>query len=310
VTDLALLGATGAIGKSVVAALTARNTPFRLIGRSLEKMQAEFGAHKLASFAAWNPDDQSLQQAFAGITTVVSMIGVPYDRFALHPQLMKQTVAAAKAAGVKRLLLIGTLYVFGKPQSPRIAETHPRAPHTFKGRVRKEQEDILMNSGLEAAVLRLPDFYGPGVEASMLHDVFAAAVEKRKANVIGPLGKPHEFVFVPDVGPVVAALLDAPGAFGKAWNLGGAGTITQYEAASLAFGGKPRLRSANKFLLRLMGLFNPFLRELVEMYYLMTDPLIVDDGALTKLLGGIAKTPYRQGIALCVAAEQRKRRQA
>jgi nucleoside-diphosphate-sugar epimerase len=309
VTGLALLGATGAIGKSVVAALSERNTPFRLIGRSLEKMQAEFGSNPLASFAAWSPDDHNLQQALTGITTVVSMIGVPYDKFELHPQLMKTIVAAAKAAGVRRLLLIGTLYVFGRAQTPRIAETHPRSPHTYKGRMRKEQEDILLRSGLEAAVLRLPDFYGPGVAASMLHDVFVAAVEKRTANVVGPLDTPHEFVFVPDVGPVVAALLEAPGAFGKAWNLGGAGTITQYEAAEIAFGGKPRLRSANKFLLRLMGLFNPFLRELVEMYYLMTDPLIVDDAALTKLLGGIAKTPYRQGIALCVA-EQRKRRPA
>ena len=32
---------------------------------------------------------------------------------------------------------------------------------------------------------------------------------------------------------------------------------------------KPRLRVAGKFMLRILGLFNPFLREVVEMHYLV-----------------------------------------
>jgi hypothetical protein len=38
------------------------------------------------------------------------------------------------------------------------------------------------------------------------------------------------------------------------------------------------------------------MRELVEMNYLMTEPLVLDDSALTKLIGPIAKTPYEEGI--------------
>lgn len=43
-----------------------------------------------------------------------------------------------------------------------------------------------------------------------------------------------------------------------------------------------------------MGLFDSFLKEFVEMHYLMTDPLIVDVFALQQLLGGITKTPYSE----------------
>jgi hypothetical protein len=46
-----------------------------------------------------------------------------------------------------------------------------------------------------------------------------------------------------------------------------------------------------------IGLFNPLMRELVEMNYLMTEPLIVDDTALANLLGPIEKTSYRDGVA-------------
>ena len=60
--------------------------------------------------------------------------------------------------------------------------------------------------------------------------------------------------------------------------------------------------AAGKTMLRLLGLFDPFLREFVEMHYLLTDPLIVDDAALQKLLGTISKTSYREGVRQSLAA--------
>ena len=299
-----LLGATGAIGKSVAAALTAQATSFRAIGRGEAGLKTVYDGNPLADCVVWNPDDPaSIRRAFSGVSTLVYLLGVPYNQFGLHPVLMKRTIEAAVDTGVARMLLIGTLYVFGRARTKQITEDHPREPHTFKGRMRKAQEDLLMEADaagkLRASVLRLPDFYGPDVEGSLLRDLFLAAAEgRRRANMIGPLDTPHEFVFVPDVGPVVANMLRTEGAFGRRWNLGGAGAITERELAKMAFGDKrPRYRVVGKTTLRLLGLFNPFMREMVEMNYLMTDPLIVDDTALTRLLGHIDKTPYREGVA-------------
>ena len=63
-----------------------------------------------------------------------------------------------------------------------------------------------------------------------------------------------------------------------------------------------KLRVVGKTMLRLIGLFNPFMREMVEMNYLMTEPLIMDDSALQRLIGPIRKTPYAQGIRQTLAA--------
>jgi hypothetical protein len=49
-------------------------------------------------------------------------------------------------------------------------------------------------------------------------------------------------------------------------------------------------------MLRLLGLFNPLLREVVEMHYLCTTPVIMDDSALHSLLGTVRKTSYDDGI--------------
>jgi nucleoside-diphosphate-sugar epimerase len=298
---IALVGATGATGKSVADALRKQGRPYRVIGRSQSALQKTFGDDPLAEIVTWDPDDeQTIRQALKGVSVIVYMVGVLYTDFRLHPIIMRRVLDAAIAENVDRLLHIGTLYVFGRPQTERIAEDHPREPHTFKGRKRKEQEDMVLaahtTGKMKTTVLRLPDFYGPGVERSLLSDLFLAVKQNRRAKMFGPVDRPHEFVFVPDVGPVVVKLLDTPAAFGRTWNLGGAGATTQLELARMAFGGPPRYMAAGKMTLRLLGLFDPFLREFVEMNYLMTDPLIVDDSALHQLLGDIKKTPYSEGV--------------
>ncbi len=158
---------------------------------------------------------------------------------------------------------------------------------------------------IRATVLRLPDFYGPDVDKSFLYNAFKAATDGSAAEMAGPLDKPHEYVFVPDVGPVVARLAATPAAFGKIWHLAGAGVTSQQELVreiEEQSGKKLRLRVAGKTLLRLIGLFKPFMREMVEMHYLLTDPVILDDSALQKLIGPVHKTPYREGVRLTLAA--------
>jgi nucleoside-diphosphate-sugar epimerase len=128
--------------------------------------------------------------------------------------------------------------------------------------------------------------------------------------MVGPIDTPHEFVFVPDVGPVAAALLDQPQAWGRAWNLAGFAPITQRRLAEIAFqlaGTKPRLRVAGKNTLRLLGLFNPFMRELVEMHYLLTTPVLMDDSVLRGLLGNMPKTTYEEGLRLSIEAERQQK---
>ncbi|MFG1363366.1 NAD-dependent epimerase/dehydratase family protein [Xanthobacter versatilis] len=328
---IGLVGATGSIGASIAAALGDAGTPFAAIGRSLAGLTRAFAARPQAALRTcdpelrtWNQDDPAtIRGAFRGLDTLVYMVGVPYDAFHLHPRLMARTVEAAAAEGVSRLLLIGTAYPFGRPQAALVDESHPRTPHTFKGQMRKAQEDVLMEADaagvIRATILRLPDFYGPGVERSFLADIFAAAAEGRRAKVVGPIDRPHQFVFVPDVGPVVRTLLATDAAFGRTFNLGGAGTISVREVAERAFAlanarpnAKPRLMVANKTMLRLAGLFDPVMRELVEMNYLMTTPVIMDDTALEALIGPVAKTSYADGIArtIAVATAARSRQAA
>lgn len=271
-------------------------------------MKAAYGHDSLAEIVTWDPEDpESIGRAAENVETLIYLVGVPYTDFHLHPILLRRTLDAAIAVGVRKVVLIGTLYPFGRAKFPAVNEDHPREPHTFKGRMRKEQEDVLMaadaSGGIQGTILRLPDFYGPGVERSFLDGLFSAIKTGKRAQMIGPIDRPHEFVFVPDVGPVVLKLAMNPAAYGRAWNLGGAGAITQRDFSDRAFaaaGKKARRIVAGKWMVRAVGLIDPFMRELVEMRYLLTDPLFMDDRALQRLIGPIEKTSYDEGIRRCL----------
>ena len=69
--------------------------------------------------------------------------------------------------------------------------------------------------------------------------------------------------------------------------------------------GRPlKRRIAGKTMLRVMGWFVPFMRELVEMHYLQTDPVLMDDSALQALIGPIHKTPYEEGVRQMLAPQR------
>jgi nucleoside-diphosphate-sugar epimerase len=307
-----LFGGAGAIGGSIGHALRAAGGQYRVVGRSRDALQAQFGKDRLAEIVTWNPDNpSSVRAACRGIDSIVYLVGVDYWKFELHPRLMKQTLEGAIAEGVAHLLLIGTVYPYGRPRTPRVSEDHPREPHTFKGRMRKAQEDLLLEADaagrVKGCVLRLPDFYGPGVDKSFIHGAIVAAVEGGTANMIGPIDKPHEFVFVPDVGPVVLKLLETPAAFGHVWHFAGAGATTQQalvDEIACQTGRPLKVRVAGKTLLRLIGLFSPMMREMVEMHYLLTEPVIMDDSRLQRLIGPLAKTSYEEGLRRTLRAQK------
>jgi nucleoside-diphosphate-sugar epimerase len=310
----ALLGATGAIGENIAAELRRRGESYRAVGRDRASLERTFGSDPLAEIAVWNPDDaSSVRAALHGADAIVYLVGVPYNHFELHPVVMRQTLDAAIAEGVGQMLLVGTVYPYGRAQQTPAREDHPRAPHTFKGKMRKQQEDLLLEADaagkIRGTVLRLPDFYGPRVKNSFLDSVFNAAANGGTANLIAPIDRPHQFVYVPDVGPVVVDLLRHPEAHGRWWHLAGDGTASMQEIVAMVgqLAGKPiKTRAVGLGMLRVIGLFQPIMRELVEMNYLLTDPLILDDSALRALLSDVKKTPLREGLKQSLEAARRK----
>jgi nucleoside-diphosphate-sugar epimerase len=287
----------------VARELDRRGISVRVAGRSREKLQQTFDSLAHAEiFPADLSDSRSAGAAARGMDTIVYCIGLPYPSHRLHPVLARTAVEAARMVGVQRFVLVSSVYGYGVPRTARVAETHPREPHTQKGRYRKEQEDIVLGAhgqgGLRSLIIRLPDFYGPNADIGLANPIFRAALQRKTANWAGPINTPHEFVFTPDTGPVIADLASHDECFGEAWNFGGPGEINSldfitriYRAVGLA----PKYRTAGAGLLKILGIFNADLREVVEMLYLQERPVILDDSKLLAKFP-VKKTSYDDGI--------------
>lgn len=303
----AIFGASGAVGKELARELFQRKKQFRVVGRHESVLRKEFSQFEpqVEYCEADLSDPHSALRASQGIDTIFYLVGVPYPQFKFHPQLTQVALGAALNAGVHRFIHVSTVYPYGLPQTIPVKETHPREPHTFKGKMRKIQEELVMaahgKSGMKCMILCPPDYYGGDSELSLVHRLFKAVVFGGPAQLIGPIDIPHEFIFVPDLAQVIAKVADLDNAYGQRWNVGGPGTITVRKFAEEVYrqaGKKPKLQVAGKTLLRILGLFNPIMKELVELNYLMSNPVILDDQKLRSLIPDLKKTSYEEGIRI------------
>ncbi len=305
---IVILGANGSIGRALGPLLNAQGMPYRVVGRSLLGLQVRFHGDPLCEHYQWDPSDKkTIAEACAGAGVVVYAVGGALWKFKDHLALTKRCLEAAKSVGVKRFLLLSSVWSYGRPQTERVAESHPRAAGTVKGKIRRDQEDLVLAAHVPGVfatgVLHMADLYGPLVEASHLWSSFQAAKNGGDAQMLPPIDRPHEFVFVHDAAATIVRLLDTDAAWkgpeAQRWNLGGAGVTSIEEMMGNIFkaAGKPaRPKLPTRFRLGYVRAVNPYIRELGELQYLQETSLLLDDTKLSMALGGLRKTSYEEGI--------------
>ena len=305
-SKVVILGAAGAIGKATTLELIKRGIPVRVVGRDQTKLEKAFAPSGAEIKAADLATVDGCVAALTGCEAAIYSIGLPYFKttFAQYPVMMRVCLDAARQTGLKKLILISNVYPYGRPWFTPVTEEHPRIPCSVKGEFRKQQEDIALAAhdpiALATLSLRLPDFYGYDAEKSLAWNIFSAAVKGKTANVLDPIDTPHQFFFTPDIGPIIADLLDRPEAFGASYNVAGAGSITIREFARRVYAevgmAKPKVAAAGRKLLTVLGLFSPLMRELREMAYLLETPVILNDSKLRRVLPNMRITSYDDGI--------------
>jgi nucleoside-diphosphate-sugar epimerase len=170
-------------------------------------------------------------------------------------------------------------------------------------RMSRELMEADASGKVPVTVGRASDFFGPRVLTSAAGEqVFGRAVEGKSAQVAGNPDLPHTFTYAPDIGRGLVVLGEREEALGRAWHLPSPETLTTREFVEMIFeeAGKPaRVQVAPKILLRAMGLFNPAIREMIEMLYEFEEPFVVDHSDFTRTFGDHA-TPLRDAVRATV----------
>lgn len=306
-----ILGAGGIIGKELAKALTQYTDQVRLVSRSPEKVNP---TDEL--FAADLLDAQKVREAVRGSEVVYVTAGLPYKTSVWQrdwPPLVENVIAACKEAGAK-LVFFDNIYMYDPTHVPHMTEKTPVAPTSKKGAVRAGIFRRIMaeveKGDLQALVARAADFYGPDNQSSMLVEtVFKPLSQGKKANWLGGVNYKHSCTYTPDAGKATALLGNTPDAYNQVWHLPTAPdplTGKEWiETVAAEMGVAPKYQAAGKFIVRIMGLFMPIMREMVEMMY-QYDLDYVFDSTKFEQRFDFTPTPYLEGIREVVERDFRK----
>jgi nucleoside-diphosphate-sugar epimerase len=297
--ELHVVFGTGPVGMSVMDELLQRDKRVRMVNRS-GKARVPHGVEVVGGDAA---DPTFTREASEGASVVYFALNPPYDKWPeLFPPLQAGVLEGAASARAK-LVAMENLYMYGPTDGRPLTEDLPYAPNTRKGTVRARMSEELMEahtSGrVRVAIGRASDFFGPRVLASAAGEqVFGRAVEGKSAQVAGDPDQPHTYTYAPDIGRGLVILGESEEALGQVWHLPSPETLTTRQFVEMIFEevGKPaRVQAAPKIVLRVMGLFNPGMREMIEMLYEFEEPFVVDDSKFEQAFGEHA-TPLKEAI--------------
>jgi nucleoside-diphosphate-sugar epimerase len=300
----AILGANGVIGRELSLALAETTGRIRQVSRRPERVNPN---DELAP--ADLLDARATSEAVAGIDVAYLVAGLKYDTRVWQeqwPRVMRHTIDACRRHGT-RLVFFDNVYAYGRVGGPMTEDT-PFNPISRKGEVRATIARMLLDEmragGLAAMIVRAADFYGPRATQSFPHvTVFERLRAGKTPQWVGNPHAVHTFTYTPDAGRATALLGQSAEAYGRSWHLpttkeplGGDGIVR----IACELTGRPfKLQVAPRWLLRVMGLVNPVLRENDEMMYQFEHDYRFDSSRIEAAYG-IVPTSYREGIAACV----------
>lgn len=299
---------TGPVGRATARALVQRGLDVRLVNRR--------GAHSIARDAAdgeWDAiqvvagdaaDPEFAAAAARGAAVVYQTLNPEYHRWAEDfPPLQRGVLGAAEAVGA-RYVSMDNVYSYGRPKGRVLDERSPERPSSRKGRVRLQMARDMWAAHaagkVDAVSGRASDYFGPGGGAAspIGNAVLAAAIAGRRASLFGNPDHLHSYTYIPDIGEGLALLGTTDGVTGRAWHLPNDPEPWSTRDMALELfrlaGTTPRINRISVVSLRMVGLFNPTVRELVEMAYEFEEPFIVDSSDITTI-GGRA-TPIADAL--------------
>ncbi|WP_246469615.1 SDR family NAD(P)-dependent oxidoreductase [Cohnella nanjingensis] len=312
-----VVGATGGTGASVAEELVKRGIRTVAFGRSrqkLEQLRAKLGNPEHMTIAvgdAFRPDH--VVSASEGTDVLFHCANVPYNEMASKLVPLGESVMEAADRLSLKVVAIDGIYPYGRRQTARATEEHPKRPHTRKGKTRLAYEKMLFDerwSRAKVMIARLPDYYGPTAnEASYLGSTLEAIAAGKMAFFIGNMKVPREFVYLPDAAFMIAELAGRDDAYGQNWHIPGAGLISGKEIVRIA---RQASGSAKPVIplgivgLSLLGMGVPVMKEVVEMLYLTEEPLVLSGDKYERSIGPVRATTFEEGIRDTVQALQRK----
>ena len=303
--DHVVLG-IGAIGRAIMEELVKRGESVRMVYRSgkMDEIPAE-----VEVVASDLYDQVKVKEVTRGAKVVYQSAQPHYYEWPEKFPPLQKSIIDGLIGNNAKLVIIENLYMYGDTNGKRITEDILYNAHTRKGKARAELSEAALaahrDGKVRVTIGRGSDYFGPwGTSTSMGSSVFHRLLQGKPAQIGGSANLPHTHTYLPDFGKALVVLGEHDEADGQAWHVpNGSPEITQGELIEMfaeEAGVQAKIQPAGKFMLSLVGLFTPEVKEMVEMLYEFEKPFIVDSSKFENTFG-MKATPIRDAINATVA---------
>lgn len=306
-----ILGASGAIGTELARALKNYTGDIRLVSRNPKKVNETD-----TLFPTDLSNREEVFKAIKGSEIVYLTVGLEYKLEVWKkqwPELMKNVIDACIENNSK-LVFFDNVYMIGGDNVKHITEESPFSPTSRKGEIRVALDKMILDAikerKLQAIIARAPDFYGAIKDRSLLMElVYKNMSVNKTAQWFFNAKVKHSFIYTPDAGKATALLGNTPEAYNQIWNLPtDRNSMTGEEWIALfarEMGKSSKYQQVPAFLVKMIGFFVPFMKEIYEMRYQFDREYFFDSSKFEKYFH-FKPTSYEQGVKEILTASGTK----
>ncbi|MGE7687863.1 SDR family NAD(P)-dependent oxidoreductase [Lysinibacillus sp. NPDC097214] len=295
-----VIGASGGMGYALVNELVSRNIQVKAFARNEKKLVALFRQHKNVEIISGDVfNEQDIMRASNGVDIIFHAISFPYqDWEKLHLRCLDMVINIAERRGAK-IALVDNIYAYGRQSINPVIEQARKEPQTKKGKIRLTMENKLKNSKVPSLIVHFPDLYGPNAENTILYETLKSVAQDKKANFVGNMQVKREFLYTVDGAMAMVELALRDDTYNQNWNVPAVHPIAGEELVKILrdiTGYKKGIRTVSKGMIRLIGIFAPSMKEVVEILYLTEEPVILSGEKFEKDIGALPSTSYTVGL--------------
>lgn len=305
-----VLGASGSMGYAIVNELCGRGIHVVAFARNKERLGALFSGNKHVEVVAGDVFvKEDIMNAAKDVDIIFHVVNIPYSDWEKQQEkLLINILEVSKHYGIK-LGIVDNIYAYGRQGEGLVKEEAKKRPHTKKGKIRLQLEEMAKQANVRMFIAHFPGFYGPNAESTLVHHTLKGILANKMSSFVGDKKIAREYIFTPDGAKAMVELALHDEAYGQNWNIPGYGVITGEEMIQHIrelTGYTKRLITVKRGMIQFIGLFDKQMKEFMEMLYLTEKPVVLSGEKYERYIGDIPKTSYYNGLKEMIISMQKK----
>lgn len=299
-----VIGGSGAIGAATVEILAEKQLPVKVIAR--DKQYAEQLFKHLENVTVKQADAlniQQLREALENSQIIFNCINPPYHKWQeLLLPIHKNILKVASELNTK-LVVADNIYAYGEPQATELAENHPLAATTKKGTLRIKLQQMLLQAHqqgkTQVIIARFGDFFGPNFRNQLADYYFRNPIKGKKGSWIFDDTQPHAFIYTKDAARALVEIALQDDTYGQIWHVAHHEPLTGiqfFNYVQQALNKPVKWTVLKKWQMKLIGLFMPPAKELIENEYQWSRPLLINADKFKQKFPNFRFTPHQQAM--------------